>query len=665
MSALSYEGKEKYIFVSYAHKDSAIVVDIIEKMVAQGYRVWYDDGIAPGSEWPENIAQHLDGCAVFVAFISNNSIESANCRREVTFALSRQKPFLGILLEQTKMSLGMEMQLSAQQCILRYNYRRESDFIDKIFSSPDLACCKIPAEPKSVDQPVSAPNSRPAAKPVPAPKPAAKPVKKAAPVAKRTQSKPAGRPFKFSLPLLIAAIVLAAALIVIPIVVLVTNNLPLQITEDVSVGRHENDLSLRGKTITAQSVEQLNRMEELAFLYLTDCTIEDGALDNLYLPKLKHFCAKNSPASGGYAFLSQSPEISTLELVNCGVNDQNVPFEALTKLRILNLSQNAGFTDLSPVVMENLRDVNLSDTGVKDISRLGQAKELDYIYCANTPVENIDALASLEGLLIMDFTNCGIKAADEPFMSLSLRELYMGGNGLKEVDGFQNFTVLQKVYLQNNDLLNITWLEKSSAKLQELNLANNAIDTEDVQFLEKCNSLTYLNVTGIPMENLSIMAGKTELKTLVASRCSIEDISALQNLSNLKKLYLDGNKITDLTGLPAVGAHNNAVLDLSFNNIRDISPITGESYAVLTLLNNPIVYKSGDFSDLAGAFLALDYDEGLHDCGGPGFTKVAMLDCPADRQLALKENFTTKLFYMDEQEMFMALEEKGIVYPDR
>ena len=73
MSALSYEGREPYIFVSYAHKDSDKVVKIIEKLVEEGYRVWYDDGIAPGSEWPENIAQHLDGCAVFMAFISNNS----------------------------------------------------------------------------------------------------------------------------------------------------------------------------------------------------------------------------------------------------------------------------------------------------------------------------------------------------------------------------------------------------------------------------------------------------------------------------------------------------------------------------------------------------------------------------------------------------------------
>ena len=86
MAALSYEGPEKFIFISYAHKDSDQVLKILEKLVDNGYRIWYDDGIAPGSEWPEDIAQHLDSCAVFMAFLSNNSIASDNCRREVTFA---------------------------------------------------------------------------------------------------------------------------------------------------------------------------------------------------------------------------------------------------------------------------------------------------------------------------------------------------------------------------------------------------------------------------------------------------------------------------------------------------------------------------------------------------------------------------------------------------
>ena len=92
-----YEGDRDYIFVSYSHRDSARVFPLIEALNASGYRVWYDEGIDPGTEWPESIADHLARCCVCLAFISPNSVNSLNCRREINFALSRSKGFLSVL----------------------------------------------------------------------------------------------------------------------------------------------------------------------------------------------------------------------------------------------------------------------------------------------------------------------------------------------------------------------------------------------------------------------------------------------------------------------------------------------------------------------------------------------------------------------------------------
>ena len=160
-----YEGGEPFIFISYAHKNSADVFPILEKMDAAGYRVWYDDGIAPGSEWPEYIAEHLNASSVVVAFVSPASIDSPNCRREVTYALAKQKPFLGVLLEETKMSPGMELQLAAQQCILRYNYVTEEEFLAKLLGSEVLRPCLRPAEEIKTQTPAEAPVTPAAEKP--------------------------------------------------------------------------------------------------------------------------------------------------------------------------------------------------------------------------------------------------------------------------------------------------------------------------------------------------------------------------------------------------------------------------------------------------------------------------------------------------------------------
>ena len=62
-----YEGKEKYIFISYSHSDSEIIIPILEELNSNGYRIWYDDGIEWGSEWPESVAQHLHNCEICMA----------------------------------------------------------------------------------------------------------------------------------------------------------------------------------------------------------------------------------------------------------------------------------------------------------------------------------------------------------------------------------------------------------------------------------------------------------------------------------------------------------------------------------------------------------------------------------------------------------------------
>ena len=55
------EGRDT-LFVSYCHSDAAQVFPIIERLAIEGYRVWYDNGVHPGEEWPETIARLSHPC---------------------------------------------------------------------------------------------------------------------------------------------------------------------------------------------------------------------------------------------------------------------------------------------------------------------------------------------------------------------------------------------------------------------------------------------------------------------------------------------------------------------------------------------------------------------------------------------------------------------------
>ena len=65
-----YKGDENYIFISYSHKDIKDVRSLIEQLQDNGFNVWYDEGIDPGTEWDENIASHIKDCSYFIAYMT-------------------------------------------------------------------------------------------------------------------------------------------------------------------------------------------------------------------------------------------------------------------------------------------------------------------------------------------------------------------------------------------------------------------------------------------------------------------------------------------------------------------------------------------------------------------------------------------------------------------
>jgi tetratricopeptide (TPR) repeat protein len=121
----AYKGTEPYLFVSYAHLDKAIVFSELAYLHGQSYRIWYDEGIDPGNEWPEELANAITNSFLFVVFVTPNSARSQNVHDEIFFALNNKKPFLAIHLKETKLPPGLELRMGNIQAILRYQMYEE------------------------------------------------------------------------------------------------------------------------------------------------------------------------------------------------------------------------------------------------------------------------------------------------------------------------------------------------------------------------------------------------------------------------------------------------------------------------------------------------------------------------------------------------------------
>lgn len=136
-----YSGDESYAFVSYSHRNTEKVLPIISELQQLGYRVWYDEGIDPGTEWDDYIAERIETCSCLIAFVSTEYLASENCKDELNFARDLEKKRLLVYLEDVALPRGMAMRLNRIQAIHSYTYNTKEDFVKKLTSADSLADC--------------------------------------------------------------------------------------------------------------------------------------------------------------------------------------------------------------------------------------------------------------------------------------------------------------------------------------------------------------------------------------------------------------------------------------------------------------------------------------------------------------------------------------------
>ncbi len=119
----AYEGDEPYVFVCYAHDDSSLVYPEIKWLQDQDINVWYDEGISPGAEFPDELGRAILGASLILFYVSPASIASRHCRDEVYFGLDRNTPILALHLSKSEMPAGLALTTGTSQAILRYEMR--------------------------------------------------------------------------------------------------------------------------------------------------------------------------------------------------------------------------------------------------------------------------------------------------------------------------------------------------------------------------------------------------------------------------------------------------------------------------------------------------------------------------------------------------------------
>ena len=130
----AYQGNRPYVFVCYAHEDSAAVYPEISWLRDQGINIWYDEGISPGTRWSDELADALTRAALVLFFCTPESVKSEHCQDEIAFALDENRPLIMVQHGAVDLPPGMRLQMGSHQAILAHELSTQQ-FADKLFAA--------------------------------------------------------------------------------------------------------------------------------------------------------------------------------------------------------------------------------------------------------------------------------------------------------------------------------------------------------------------------------------------------------------------------------------------------------------------------------------------------------------------------------------------------
>ena len=98
--ATAYQGNKPYIFLSYAHVDRKLADYVVDYLHEHNFKVWFDEGIHSGDQWKDVILEKIanPNCWMMVFLVTQNSLASIECRREIKFAEKKKKKFINVVI---------------------------------------------------------------------------------------------------------------------------------------------------------------------------------------------------------------------------------------------------------------------------------------------------------------------------------------------------------------------------------------------------------------------------------------------------------------------------------------------------------------------------------------------------------------------------------------
>lgn len=282
------------------------------------------------------------------------------------------------------------------------------------------------------------------------------------------------------------------------------------------------------------------------------------------------------------------------ELVNKKVfnrKDLNTPItkEELLQVKDLFLNTNEILDYSALKYMPNLKSLTVANAKITDPSFFANLKQLNHLALRGNEFSDVTPLVKMDNLASLDLSNNKITNVAPLVEMKNVKSLYLSGNQIEDVTALAKMEQLDYLNLANNKitnvaplsaLKNVTYLTLAgnqiedikplySLPLKDLVLTRNKV--KDLSGIDQMNQLNKLFIGKNQIEDVTPLAKMTQLTELDLPNNELKDITPLSNLVNLQKLDLEANYISDLSPVSKL----NKLVYLSFvaNEIRDVRPV--------------------------------------------------------------------------------------------
>ncbi len=288
--------------------------------------------------------------------------------------------------------------------------------------------------------------------------------------------------------------------------------------------------------------------------------------------------------ASSYAELANLPYLQKLTITG-GTAENLEGIHSLTALQELTIrGTHMRTADLLIVAsLPNLQKLTLSDCGLSSLDNLAEAAHLQYLDLSDNSIRDFAALSFMKGLSYLDLSRNALVSLNAASALSGLQTLKVSGNAIHSLSPIVGCTAMKELDISANFITSLSGLEQLT-QLEILNASEN--DLSDAEPLKGLMALKSLDLSDNSLTDISCLSGLNKLEFFYFQ---YNQVAALPNLGGAPLITIDGshNLISSLAPLANMGSLNYVLME--DNNISSVADLVYCSNLIkVNVYDNPI-----------------------------------------------------------------------------